>query len=80
MGLFSRKSPTFEVWLPVVDELRTFEGILTRPEPIVKNEKGHTLLDMAFEACFDEKTITDVIPATCSGVVHFFLDRVPTYW
>jgi len=24
MGLFSRKNPIFGVWLPVVDELRTF--------------------------------------------------------
>jgi hypothetical protein len=72
MGLFSRKSPTFEVWLPVVDELRTFEGILTRPEPIVENEKGHTLLDIAFEACFDEKTITDVIPCNLQRGSPFF--------
>jgi hypothetical protein len=27
VGLFSRKSPTFGVWLPIVDEIRTFEGI-----------------------------------------------------
>jgi hypothetical protein len=27
VGLFSRKNPTFGVWLPVVDELRTFDGI-----------------------------------------------------
>jgi hypothetical protein len=27
MGLFSRKSPIFGVWLPVVNELRTFGGV-----------------------------------------------------
>ena len=28
VGLFSRKNPTFGVWLPIVDELRTFDDIL----------------------------------------------------
>ncbi len=26
-GTFPKKTPTFGVWLPVVDELRTFDGI-----------------------------------------------------
>jgi hypothetical protein len=47
-GAFSSNCHTFGVWLPIVDEIRIFEGISAYMNDYPGNKKGHSLSDMAF--------------------------------